>query len=378
MKEYNKPQLTIKDDDPNNLIILIAGKLDMQTTAILWPKCLEAQEQYKSKMLTINTKDITYFDSAGVTLLLELQQRQIQNNNKCQILHLAPHLKKLMEIITTGPPEKAVKTRSYDRPGLTVFVGYHTVKILKNIQYNISFFGALFCYFVQTLVQPSSLRWKDFWRILEEVGPSALTLIALVGFLIGLIGAFQSAIPLGRFGAQVYIANLVGISLAREMGPLMTAIILASRTASAFSAEIGTMKLNQETDALTTMGLNPIKFLSVPRIIATTLMTPLLNIFLIFFGLVGCGVVMHSLGFNFDVYMNQLEQTVRIKDLIGGMVKAIVFGMIIASIGCLEGLKTRTNASGVGQATTKAVVNSIIMIIIVDGIFALIYYALGV
>ena len=158
----------------------------------------------------------------------------------------------------------------------------------------------------------------------------------------------------------------------------MTAILLAGRTASAFSAEIGTMKINQEVDALNTMGLKPILFLVVPRIVATTVMTPILNVFLIFFGLIGCFVVMSSLGFTWDVYIRQLQQIVDFKGFVGGMFKAFVFGILISSVGCMHGLKTKMGASAVGDSTTRAVVNSIILIIIFDGIFACVYYALGV
>ena len=252
------------------------------------------------------------------------------------------------------------------------------IKLLNNIRDNITFVGEITYHFFSILRNPKTLRWKDFWKMIEEVGPNALIITVLIGFLVGLITAFQSTIPLTRFGAQIYVANLVGISLVRELGPLMTAIILAGRTASSFAAEIGTMKINQEIDALNTMGLNPIRFLVVPRVIATFLMTPLLNMFLIFFGVVGCGIVMHQLGFNTDLYLNQLHLAIRITDWVGGTIKASVFGLLIATIGCLHGLKTRVGPAAVGSATTMAVVDSIIMLVIVDGIFACVYYALGV
>ena len=162
------------------------------------------------------------------------------------------------------------------------------------------------------------------------------------------------------------------------MGPLITAILLAGRTASSFAAEMGTMKINQEIDALTTMGIDPIKFLILPRIIAATLMTPLLNIFFIFFGMVGCGIVMHVLGYSFDLYIQQLKNIITIHAVVGSMIKATTFGMLIASIGCLHGLKTKFGASAVGKSTTNAVVAAIITIVVVDGIFAALFYALGI
>jgi phospholipid/cholesterol/gamma-HCH transport system permease protein len=252
------------------------------------------------------------------------------------------------------------------------------VGVLNNIRENIILIGMLSVHLLQTLLHPKSVRWQDFMKTMEDIGPNALPLIVLIGFLVGLITAFQAAIPLGRFGAQIYIADLVGLTLVKEMAPLMTAVLLAGRTASAYAAEIGSMKINQEIDALTTMGLDPVKFLTIPRILAATIMTPILSLFLLFFGLVGCGVVMQSLGYNYDIYIHQLESAIQLKDFLGGFIKTFVFGIVIAGIGCLHGLKTRFGASAVGYSTTQAVVSSIIMIVIIDGIFACVYYVLGI
>ncbi|MHC4187872.1 MAG: MlaE family ABC transporter permease, partial [Planctomycetota bacterium] len=199
----------------------------------------------------------------------------------------------------------------------------------------------------------------------------------LLGFLIGLILAFQSAIAMQKFGAQIYVADLVVIVLFRELGALITAVIFAARSGSAFAAEIGTMKVNEEIDALTTMGLDPVKFLAVPRMLAGLFMMPLLTMFNLLFGLIGCGMVMASLGFPFVTFMNRIQQACSLSDFTGGMIKTFVFGMIIAVVGCLRGLQTKTGASAVGDSATKAVVTSIIAIVIVDGVFAVVYYYIG-
>jgi phospholipid/cholesterol/gamma-HCH transport system permease protein len=231
---------------------------------------------------------------------------------------------------------------------------------------------------LQFLANPKHIRWQDFWRSLEDIGPKALPIILLIGFLVGVIITFQSAAPFAKFGAQIYIVDLVGLGLVREMGPLMTAIILSGRTASAFAAEIGSMKINQEIDALITMGISPVKFLSIPRILAATLMTPLLSLFLMAAGVVGCFLTMVSLGNNFHMISNELYQIVTVQDFIAGLLKTFVFGAIITSIGCLHGIKTSMGASAVGTSTTKAVVSSLIMLTVADGIFAVVYYALGI
>lgn len=372
----DKASIIVDDTDPASIKINFSGQLSFHSTPSVWQSCMKLQKRYTPRILTIDVQNVDYCDGAGIGLLLELKRRQIQHGKQFHIQGLNSRLQKLMALIVEQPhkPEK----REPLPYGVTITVGRFTVNILKNLSDNIIFIGMLTQQLWQTLLHPKSIRWQDFLRTVEEVAPNALPLIVLIGFLVGLITAFQSAIPLGEFGAQIYIADLVGIGLMREMGPLMTAVLLAGRTASAFAAELGSMKINQEVDALTTMGLDPIRFLIIPRILAVTVMTPLLSLFLIFFGLVGCGVVMRSLGFNFDMYIHQLYTAISFGDFMGGLVKTFVFGIVISAIGCLHGLKTRFGASAVGYSTTQAVVSSVIMIVIIDGVFAWIYYVLGI
>ena len=200
----------------------------------------------------------------------------------------------------------------------------------------------------------------------------------LVGFLMGLIMAFQAAVPLGQFGAQIFVANLIGLAILRELGPLMTAIVLAGRSGSAFAAELGTMKVREEIDALKTMGLEPVRFLVVPRVIAALVMTPLLTVFADLVGLMGGSVVLMSLGFPLITFLNQVQTAVTYGSPVGGLVKAFFFGILVAAIGCLRGLQTKTGASAVGVSTTSAVVSGIILIVITDGVFSVIYYYLWV
>jgi len=373
----NKGYISVNESDPADVKISFRDKMDFHTTADLWRRCMKIQARLRPKALTVDMHNVKYCDGAGIGLLVELKNRQHGEGHQFQVEGLDERLQKLMAIIVEQPhkPKHKAEPLPYR---VTVTIGRFTVDVLNNLRDNIIFIGMLTQQLWYSFLHPSSVRWKDFFRTLDEVGPNALVLVVLIGFLVGLITAFQSAIPLAEFGARIYIANLVGIALLREMGPLMTAVLLAGRTASAFAAELGTMKINQEIDALTTMGLDPIRFLIVPRILAAALMTPLLSLFLIFFGLVGCGVVMKSLGFNYDVYTHQLYSAVHFSDFMGGFVKTFVFGIVISAIGCLHGLKTRFGASAVGYSTTQAVVSGIIMIVVIDGIFSFVYYVLGI
>jgi len=369
-------QLIIDDHNPQDIKLTLAGRLDMRTTNSVWDKCLELQAKFQPNNLTVNAQNLTYCDGAGIAFLQKLQLLQHKLHKQYSIEGLQPNLKNLLNKVT----ERTAQITQHPKPhyGLMEKIGHITTNLLNDARENVTFMGGIFYYLWGAILKPNTIRWKDLYYAIENVGPNAIPIIILVGFVIGFITAFQSALPLETFGAQIYIANLVGIALVRELGPLMTAVLLIGRTSSSFAAEIGTMKINQEVDALITMGLSPIKFLTITRVIATTLMTPLLSMFLILFGLIGCFIVMHVLGFNFHVYLNQLEEAVKMPDLLGGLVKSVVFGFMAGSIGCLYGLKTKMGASGVGFSTTRAVVNGIILLIIVDGIFSYIYYLMGI
>ena len=214
--------------------------------------------------------------------------------------------------------------------------------------------------------------------VAEQAGIGAVSIVSLVGFLLGLILAFQSAIPMQRFAAQIFVADLLGISMLRELGPLMASILLTARSGSAFAAEIGTMKVNEEIDALTTMGLAPVRFLVVPRVLAAVAVIPALAMLTNLAGLLGGAVVFRSLGFPLVTYVTRVSDAVTVGDVVGGLVKAMVFGVIVAGVGCLRGLETGEGAQAVGRSTTSAVVSGIILIAAVDGIFAVFFYALGI
>lgn len=213
-------------------------------------------------------------------------------------------------------------------------------------------------------------------RVFQLAGVNALPIVSLISFLVGLIIAFQAAQPLAQFGAQIFIANMIGLMMTRELGPLMTAILLAGRSGSAFAAELGTMKVNEELNALETMGLDPMRFLILPRIIAGVLLAPLLTLYSMFMGVLGGVVVMVGLGFPLAAVWNQLITAIAVGDLLLGAAKGLVFGLIVAAVGCQRGLQTKKGPSAVGEATTRSVVSGILLIIIADAVIALLAFLL--
>lgn len=224
--------------------------------------------------------------------------------------------------------------------------------------------------------EPARLRVREWWDIVEKAGSNALPIVALISFLMGMIMAFQAAMPMRQFGVDIFVVNLVALTMTRELGPIMTAIVLAGRSGSAFAAEIGTMKVNEELAALTTMGLSPARFLAVPRVLAGVAVTPVLTIYSMAIGVAGGIFVMILLGFPLSTLMHQLSGSLRVDDVLAGLIKSFFFGAVVAGVGCLRGLQTGAGAAAVGDSTTRAVVTSIFLIVLIDAVFAVVYYQL--
>jgi phospholipid/cholesterol/gamma-HCH transport system permease protein len=242
----------------------------------------------------------------------------------------------------------------------------------------IAFVGEALVAAFRVLFRPRLFRGAEFLRHLDEIGLRAFPLTLLLGFLIGLILAYQSSIPLKRFGAEIFVPNLVGISLLRELGPLLAGVVLAGRTGSAFAAELGTMTVNEEVNALRIMGIDPMVMLVLPRILAAILVMPALTLLMNLAGLAGMTVVMETLGFPWSAVSNQLQQWLKLGDLMGGLFKSACFGLVIGAIGCRAGLSAGFGPRAVGDAATAAVVGGIVAIVAMDGVFAILFFRLGI
>ena len=359
------------------LTLTIHGRLDSQTTGTIWRETSQVIKETSPNRIVLDASGIDYCDGSGVGFLLELRRQQTRRGAEVEIRGLASAFQDLLDLFD---PREFEKVEREERKPINVAeeAGRATVRIWEDIRTLITFVGELAVDLLSALRRPTQVRWRDACLVAETAGANALPLIGLMSFLIGLIIAFQSAIPMRQFGAEIFVANLIGLIMLRELGPLITGIILAGRSGSAFAAELGTMKVNEEIDALTTMGVEPVRFLVVPRVIAAVVITPLLTVFANLFGLIGGGVVFLSLGFPLVTYVNQMLWTVDYGDLLGGLFKAFVFGILVAGVGCLRGLQTTTGAQAVGESTTRAVVSGIVLIIVTDGTFAVMYYYLGI
>jgi phospholipid/cholesterol/gamma-HCH transport system permease protein len=367
--------LAISDTPDGRRVLALSGRLDATTIRRVWADGRQAIAAVPGRRVVVDASKVDYCDGAGIALLVDLIAQR--KTGDVQVAHLAPAFETLLEQFDVHelahdqdppPPRRSAIEE----------VGVLAAGIGEDLREQIVFIGEVVAALFYAIRHPMSIRWKDVWRICERVGADALPIVALISFLLGVILAFQSAIPMRRFGAEIFVADLIGLAMLRELGPLMTAILLAGRSGAAFAAEIGTMTVNQEVDALTTMGLDPVRFLVTPRIIAALLMTPLLTLFADLISLVGGAITLQSFSIPYVTFIHEVEGIVDYSDFMAGFVKSFVFAVLIAGIGCLRGLQTSAGASAVGDAATRAVVSGIVLLVAVDGIFAVIYYVLDI
>src|SRR6185437_8194377 len=341
----------------------------------VWAEGRAAIAAAAQQRVVVDAANVEYCDGAGIALLVDLIAQRKAGD--VQVANLAPAFETLLQQFDVREVE-----RDQDPPpprrGSIAEVGVIAAGMAQDIRDQIVFVGETAAALWHALLHPASVRWKDVWRICERVGADALPIVALISFLLGVILAFQSAIPMRRFGAEIFVADLIGLAMLRELGPLMTAILLAGRSGAAFAAEIGTMTVNQEVDALTTMGLDPVRFLVTPRIIAALLMTPLLTLFANLVALAGGALTMQTFSIPLVTFFHELDSAVAFTDFMAGWVKSFVFAFLIAAVGCLRGLQTSAGASAVGDSATRAVVSGIILLVIADGIFAYLYFVLDI
>ena len=242
----------------------------------------------------------------------------------------------------------------------------------------IGFLGECAAALGYALTHRAGVRWGEVVAVATEAGANAVPIVVLIGFLMGVIIAFEIGLVAQQFGAVIFVVNGVGVAMLRELGPLMTAIVFAGRTGAAFAAQIGTQKVNEEVNAIVTFGLDPVRFLALPRLLAAALVMPLLSVLADVVGLFGGALVMLSFDIGFVQYYHQLLDAVGAADFVIGVAKAIVFGLVIAGIGCQRGLATGAGAISVGRSTTSAVVTSIVWIVVIDGLCAVLVSRWGV
>jgi phospholipid/cholesterol/gamma-HCH transport system permease protein len=311
---------------------------------------------------------LTAWDSTLVTAVHSLAQRAAARGAALDTSGLPEGARKLLHLALAVPPRVMVRPPEDD--ALSARVGRVALRAWGTAEDALGFLGETWIAFASLLRGTARFRREDLLHALESSGVAAVGIVALINFLIGAVLAFVGAVQLQQFGATLYVANLVGIGVARELGPLMTGIVMAGRTGAAFAAVLGTMTVNEEVDALKTMGLKPVEFLVLPRVLATAAMMPALVAYADLMGLLGglfVGVTVLDLG---PVeYLQQTQGAVDLRHVVIGLVKSVAFGVVVAQTGCYYGIRSGRSASAVGDATTKAVVMGIVLVVVVDAVF---------
>ncbi len=357
--------------------LTLHGSLVLENGAELWNRLRDGVPG-EAKSCRMNLAPVQDTDGAGISLLLAFRAGLLERGMSFEFVGADSTMADLLDLYgcpSGFPCAKPAPTRT----AMLDQIGRASVQMITHFQETLAFVGGVLVSGARALREPRTVHWKDVGRFLEKAGADAVPIVALINFLVGLIMGLQAAVQLERFGASVFVADLVALSVTRELGPLMTAIILAGRSGAAFAAELGTMRVSEEVDALRTMSLDPQRFLVFPRVLSVMIAMPLLVLMADVVGcLGGLFVATKVLDLAPVVYFQQLQQAVGVGDVVGGMVKGMVFAAAIALIACQRGLTARGGAAGVGNSTTSAVVTILFALVILDAVFTALYNFLGI
>lgn len=373
---------TVSIRDKGGLATILAGGDWIVAEAPRMDSVLQSLRFPDAREFAVDGSAIQHLDSSGAWLLLRTKLALERNGRRVTQFDVPARYQTLVDAIVRGNVT-ADDDLHLPRPSFTHFVeriGKATVHVMRQTYDLVGFLGRITVETGEAIVAPRrELPFPALVHQVEETGLTALPIVGLLAFLLGIVLAYQGADQLKRFGAQIYTIDFLGVGFLRELGGLVTAIVVAGRSGSAFTAHIGTMRVNEETDAMQTIGLNIAELLVLPRVLGLMIALPLLTFFADIVGIIG-GMVMTyiNLGITIPAFMRELEGAISLKTLLVGLVKAPVFAFVIALVGCFEGMRVERNAASVGKLTTRSVVESIFLIIALDAGFSVLFSVLGI
>jgi phospholipid/cholesterol/gamma-HCH transport system permease protein len=379
MKSTIKPgtgySLSMAGEKGQEVVFSLSGRLALEN---LKPLALELEgllNKMSPAQLTMDLSGVDYLDSAGALALIRLEGEAQTRSIPFRFAQVPEEAGKIMGLIDRKALTQVPLITERKVGGLLEQLGEASLRVTNDLVQVLTFMGELLLALFYSLLKPRSVRWGDVLFYMKRAGVDGLPIIGLIGLLLGLIIAFMSSLQLKQFGANIYVASLLAVAMVEELGPIMTAILVAGRSGSAFAAEIGTMKVNEEVDALVTMGFDPVRFLAVPKVLAAMIVVPLLTVYATVSGLVG-GLIIGVVGLDLTIYsyVTETRRSIELFDLISSLIKAGVFAALVAGIGCQRGFQVRGGAEAVGAATTSAVVAGIFLIIVTDSAFALVLH----
>jgi phospholipid/cholesterol/gamma-HCH transport system permease protein len=367
--------LDVNDEIFDELRVKVSGTVSADTSEDIRRKIVALIEDEPLKNLVIDLEGVDYFDSTGAAIMADLHAQCVEKRNSLKIVGASSKTRAIISSLNLGKSGEYCLLQPKSGPGVISQIGSGAEEVLDTARDFVTFIGASVIALFQDLKDLRKVKWDPFWKIMERSGPDALPIVLMLSFLMGAILAFQAALQLRKFGANIFVADLVSVAICLEMGPLMTAIIMAGRSGAGFAAQLGTMQVTEEVDALRVMGIDPIRYLVSPRILALALAAPLLTILADIVGTVGGSVVStFALDLTPVTYFNQVHKVLDVSDVLKGLIKSFVFGIEIALIGCLRGFQVRGGAESVGTATTSAVVTCVFVITFTDAVFAVLYH----
>jgi len=352
----------------------LSGDWRLQGTLPTRKELLAAFESHQSANWRLTADDELQWDGRCMTLLFVCTQHCENNGINLDITALPAGMQKLLEVASAVKPQAQPSEK---RSSLAQSLQKQIAAIHKSSTDVLEFTGGVIIALGNLLRGRANMRWQDFFYFVDQCGPRALGIVALISVLVGMILAYLGAVQLRQFGAEIYVADLVAIGTMREMGALMTAVIIAGRTGAAYAAQLGAMQANEEIDAITTLGLSPMEYLVLPRFLALILMMPLLCICADVLGLAGGALISSGMDITYSAFFHQVRDALNFNHISAGLIKSVVFGALIAGAGCKAGLQSGRSSAAVGEATTRAVVNSIVLLVIADAGLNILYDKLG-
>lgn len=357
--------------------VRLSGVFTFAGASALWTELKSRLEPGMREEVRFDLSGVESIDGGAMALLVQAKWDLQTAGVQCEFVGANGTVQKILELYeghaepTPRPPQEPVSALQQ--------IGNGTVAMLVEAQLVLAFLGSMILAIGGVLRRPRTGNWHDVAPIMNRVGADAVPILVLVNFLIGFVMGFQSAVQLKQFGANIYVADLVGLSITRELGPLMTAILVSGRSGAAFAAELGTMKVSEEVDALRTMGFGPLRFLVLPRMLALFLVAPVLTLMADLVGITGGLLVgVTSLDLTITGYLIETRRALKMWDVFQGLIKSGVFAVAIGLISCQQGLATSGGAEGVGRRTTTSVVASLFAIILIDAGFTMLFFALRV
>src|SRR5271155_702066 len=378
-KTQRNNEITFARADKSTLVVRLDGAWHLRH-GLPSPDAVEKQldTEPKPTKLTFDAAELRDWDSGLLTFLIGVSEICHKRKLPADWSPLPEGVRSLIQL-AEAVPEKTGARAEVSHTSFIEELGSEAISYAKGLDEFLSFLGEVAIAFAKLPMGKARFRRADLMIVIQDCGASAFGIVTLVTFLVGVILAFMGAVQLQQFGAAIYVADLVGIAMSRDMGAMMTAIIMAGRTGAAFAAQLGSMKVTQEIDALTTLGISPLEFLVLPRVLALFLMIPLLCIFADLVGILGgmfVGVFMLDL--SAGSYLRETISTLTLVNLFGGIIKGTFYGVLIAIAGCLRGFQCGNSSSAVGDAATQAVVMAIVMIVVACGLFAVVFNFLGI